>query len=305
VSDASQRTLAAQGELQKAVATVFFTALPRRGWASARLFWSSVPGVSYRTYTVRDVAGERLKTMLRLRGIDDQLSALKAAMADPQKGTWLSTELTVTSDGRFSFAYNYDRRVYWHQDDAYVPAAEPYPEDRSWVEEFAAFPRAGDYLPDWLPTLPPADHDQDRIDAIMAIPTPVPAELQPLAEQWGWPDLFEGVEDAFGRWLGTEPYRSLLDEVSRRDSDRVADGLIQDVIADVMASYVDPRPAKDVVRLWRSLADLRGLAEPDGLDQLNPEAPIDKASETAIQLRGDIMEALDAVVDAKIATRFP
>jgi hypothetical protein len=77
------------------------------------------------------------------------------------------------------------------------------------------------------------------------------------------------------------------------------------VIADVMTSYVDPRPAKDVVQLWRGLAEVGGLAEPEGLDQLNPDAPLDKANDVASQLRGDIMEALDAVVDAKIVARFP
>jgi hypothetical protein len=216
--------------------------------------------------------------------------------------------LKLTADGRFTYEYNWDRRVYWNgklREPLLAPAGKPHPDDFRYVEEFDLHPRSADYLPDWVPSQPPADHDQDQIDAIMAIPAPVPAELQPLAGQWGWPDLFDGVEEAFGRWLGTEPYRSLLDEVSRRDSDRVADGLIQDVIADVMTSYVDPPPAKDVVRLWRSLAHLRGLAEPDGLDQQDPEAPLDKASEAAVQLRGDIMEALDAVVDAKIATRFP
>jgi hypothetical protein len=185
-----------------------------------------------------------------------------------------------------------------------APDGEPEPDDSRYVEEFERHPRSAAYLPPWVPSPPAADHDQDRIEAIMAIPGPVPAELHLLAEQWGWPDLLEGAEQALGRWLGTEPYRSLLDEVSRRHADRVADGLIQDVIADVMASYVDPRPAKDAVRLWRGLAAVRRLAEPAGLDELDPEAPLDR-SEAAAQIRGDIVEALDAVVDAKVARRFP
>jgi hypothetical protein len=97
----------------------------------------------------------------------------------------------------------------------------------------------------------------------------------------------------------------MLDEVSRRDGDRVADGLIQDVIADLMASHLDPRPGRDVIRVWRGLAAVRGLPEPEGLDQLDPDAPLDRTSEVAAQLQSDIGSALDAVLDAKIAARFP
>jgi hypothetical protein len=300
-------SLEQQSELQKATASQLFGALKGRPWSSATMFYSEVAGNSHMWGEATDTDG-KIFYFDYPRGISQSLSELKAAMSDPEKGAWLSVMLKLTAEGKFTFEYNWDRRVYWNDeldDPLLAPANAPDPDDSRYVEEFERHPRSPAYLPAWVPSPPPADHDQDRIDAIMAIPAPVPAELQPLAEQWGWPDLLQGAEEAFGRRLGSEPYRSLLDAVSRRHGDRVADGLVQDVIADVMASSVDPRPAKDVVRLWQGLAGVRGLAEPGSLDQLDPEAQLDRRGEVAARIRSDIVEALDAVVDAKVASRFP
>jgi hypothetical protein len=299
-------SLEQQGELQKATAGQLLGALKGRPWTSAMVFYSKVAGTDHMWGEAKDAAGKTFYFDYP-EGMSQSFSDLKVATSNPETGAWLSVVLKLAADGKFTFQYNWDRRVYWNHgldDPLLAPAAKPYPDDSCYVEEFERYPRSAGHLPPWAPSPPAAGHDQDRIDAIMATPAPVPTELQPLAERWGWPDLLGGAEQAFGRWLGTEPYRSLLDEVSRQHGDRVADGLIQDVIADVMASSVDSRPAKDAVRLWRGLAAVRGLAEPAGLDQLDPEAPLDR-SEAAAQIRGDIVEALDAVVDAKVARRFP
>jgi hypothetical protein len=302
-------TVADQASLQTAIATELYGALRTAAdWSSAEMFWSSVDDSSQMSLEVINDQGAVSYPDVPW-SLDDKFRELKAGMADPEKGGWLSVVIKLAREGRYTFGYNYDRRVYWNPD-APTPLDPPAhgdldPDDAAYVAEFERFPRSAEYLPEWAPSRPPADHDQDRIDAILAVPAPVPAQLQPLADQWGWPDLLQGAEEAFGRRLHSEPYRSMLDEVSRRDGDRVADGLIQDVIADLMASHLDPRPARDVIRVWRGLAAVRGLPEPDGLDQLDPDSPLDRASEVAVQLRGDISSALDAVVDAKIAARFP
>jgi hypothetical protein len=300
-------SLEQQNELQKKTASQLFGILTGRPWTSAVMFYSEVVRNSHMWGEAKDAEGKTFYFDYP-DAIADSFRELREAMTDPEKGAWLSAVLKLTAEGRFTFEYNWDRRVYWNpelDDPLQVPDGERYPDDSRYVEEFELHPRSAAYLPDWVPSRPPADHDQDRIDAILAIPAPVPADLQPLAEQWGWSDLFEGAEEAFGRWLGTEPYRSLLDEISRQDSDRVADGLVQDVIGELMGTYVDPRPAKDVIRLWRALAQVRRLTEPDGLDQLDPEAPLERTSKVTAEIRGDIIEALAAVIDAKIETRFP
>ena len=299
-------SLEQQGELQKTAAGHLFGALKGRDWKRAKLFFSQVGGSSHMWAEATDRGGNTFYFSYP-RPLSQTLRDLKAAMSDPDKGAWLSATLELGSDGRFAFAYNWDRRVYWNDeldDPLQPPVGKPDPDDASYVEEFQRYPRSAAYLPEWVPGPPAPDHDQDRLDAIMATPAPLPADLEPLAGQSGWDDLFAGTEEEFGRRLATEPYRSMLDEVSRRDGDRVADGLLQDVTADVMATYVDPRPAADALRLWQELAAVRSLDEPPALDQLDLSAPLD-GTEASVRIRADILAVLDDVVDAKIAARFP
>jgi hypothetical protein len=300
-------TVAEQASLQTAIATELYGAL--RGpanWSSAEMFWSSVDDSSQMSLEAFNDQGAVSYPEVPW-SLDDKFRELKLAMADPEKGAWLSVVLKLTKEGRYAFDYNYDRRVYWNPD-APTPFEPPlhgdlYPDDDAYVAEFELFPRGAQYKPSWVSSRPSADHDQDRIDAALAIPVSLPEDLQPLRDRWGWPDLITVAEEAFARRISAEPYRSMLDDLHRENTDRVADGLVQDVVADVMAASVIPRPARDGVRLWRELADVRGQTEPSSFDQLDQDVPLDR-SPAGAQIREDIYVALAEIVDAMIRTRF-
>ncbi|WP_043347498.1 TNT domain-containing protein [Beutenbergia cavernae] len=81
------------------------------------------------------------------------LGQLRREMAEPEKGTWLSTTLTLARDGRTSITFNYDERPYWNSPGptmAQAPAGEPIPTDEQWDADLRYYPREPSLVPPWL-----------------------------------------------------------------------------------------------------------------------------------------------------------
>lgn len=73
-------------------------------------------------------------------GINFALNDLRKEMYEEDKGTWLSLRLTIDPPGDYRVNFNFDLDPVW---DPPIPDSEI-------VEDLNAFPRAAEYVPDWL-----------------------------------------------------------------------------------------------------------------------------------------------------------
>lgn len=79
------------------------------------------------------------------------LSRLRAAMARPGAGTWLSAQAQVDpDDSRWDF--NHTRRPYWNSPDSMLaPTAAPaVPDDARWAADLRRYPRDAEHALGWL-----------------------------------------------------------------------------------------------------------------------------------------------------------
>ncbi|MGZ0153448.1 immunity protein YezG family protein [Kribbella sp. WER1] len=104
--------------------------------------WRSVTAVYRATSSYAeldaDVDGSQVEVLPE--GLEDQFEELRREMYRPDKGTWLTAQLTITSDGHFSTDFDYDHRPSWSL------AVD----ERIYRDDLAAFPRAPQYVPSWM-----------------------------------------------------------------------------------------------------------------------------------------------------------
>ncbi|BDZ50329.1 hypothetical protein GCM10025867_25700 [Frondihabitans sucicola] len=108
---------------------------------------------------------------------------LRAIMAAPETGTWLSTELVMQRDGGFEWDFNNDRRVYFGEPDPFIPppeGCEIVPADWVWTSELARFPRSGASVAAWMTELDEPDYSGRLPERLVTILKTFDA-LQPVA----------------------------------------------------------------------------------------------------------------------------
>ncbi|HCX85089.1 MAG TPA: hypothetical protein DHV14_08145, partial [Micrococcales bacterium] len=125
-------------------------------WQSANVEWSqSGPQHSGRAYLTSSNAG-----IVRLDLPDETVAALaqlRAELATPERGAWLSALVSVTPDGGRTVTYEWDARPYWNatgvrmvpQAADAVPAVA-IPDDEQWLADLQTYPRSPEHLPEWL-----------------------------------------------------------------------------------------------------------------------------------------------------------
>lgn len=72
--------------------------------------------------------------------LEDHFEQLRREMYQPAKGTWLTAQLTVTSDGHFATDFDYDNLPAWS-----IPVDEA-----SYAADLSAFPRDAENTPSWM-----------------------------------------------------------------------------------------------------------------------------------------------------------
>jgi len=128
------------GELQEAAAKLILTSLPSDGWQRYELAYMEAGPVGEIVSEVEDDAGGKTRVPPP-KTLNNVLKRLRAEMASPGKGAWLSTHVTVERSGDYNFSYNYDERPQWR----FAPTDEAY------IDDLQQYPRSPQSIPDWYP----------------------------------------------------------------------------------------------------------------------------------------------------------
>jgi len=259
-------TLAEQNELQTMVAKRVFAALRTVEWSRAELFWSRLGGSAsgwVKTYDAPGGAGRPRN----FRFDHAPLEALKKAMFVPGAGTWFSVTMTVTPEGRFAVAYNYDRRVYWD-----VRSPSPFdkpdsavllPTDDNWLDEFERYPRDPEHLPAFaagLKRFPREVHPEPLRRAIEAT-VGLPADLAALADDADWAGVTAVIADSAVRRLSAGEYPVLLQDPPVYRWLGLDNALKEDVHLDAVNAILADGPDGAEARARRLYAALPGDAD--------------------------------------------
>ncbi|MEV0354681.1 immunity protein YezG family protein [Nocardia sp. NPDC050697] len=126
-----------QHGLLSEIARLLLTVMPE-DFRTAELDGYVLAGTS--GYRLRVDAGdpEQMRRVTIPHGLDAAMRELRAGMYDPRRGSWYSLTLELSGTGKFSVAYNYDRR----------PSTSILDEEFS--RDLSNFPRAEEFIPDWL-----------------------------------------------------------------------------------------------------------------------------------------------------------
>jgi hypothetical protein len=111
-------------ELQTELARAFFLALQGEEWVVAHRSFLQAGGLGFGR-TNFDRADGSKGSVPSPRAVRELWSRLRSAMTDGHAGTWLSVELEITPQGRFDFAFNWDRRPWMNTRTPILAAPEP------------------------------------------------------------------------------------------------------------------------------------------------------------------------------------
>jgi len=283
-----------QGDVQTTLAKRLYGSLRSMDWTTAECFWYSIGEQKSGWVVTHDDQGAPGYPEYPV--IDFELLAeLKKLMADPVTGAWFSVSFTVTKQGRFTFSYNYDRRVYGETTTP-TPFDEPgYPTmiaDQDWLDEFRLYPRSPEHVPAFVATLTPAEPlvvNQEVLRVALDTPVPLPAGYAALADADGWTEAIAVVADAAKRRFSAGEYPELLQSPYSQDWNRSEEALIEDVFSDAFERIV-PEGADDrVARLYASLRAAGIGAEANG---------------DAKVMRDEVVAALDRLVQTDVVARL-
>lgn len=85
-----------------------------------------------------DVDGSQVEVLPE--GLEDHFEELRREMYRPGKGTWLTAQLTITSDGHFSTDFDYDNKPDWSIE----------VDERIYQDDLSVFPRDAENTPSWM-----------------------------------------------------------------------------------------------------------------------------------------------------------
>jgi hypothetical protein len=288
--------VARQQELQAQIAARVAESLVDVDWAEATVFLLQVGEVSRTWVDALDAAGSA-KHDLPTPDVAALGAQLREAMADPERGTWFSLVLTLSSDGSFTARFNGERRVF---DDAASPfeatGGEVAPTDADYAADLARFPRSEKYRPEWLPEgVSPA--------AATAATTPaaaLPASLAGLDGRWGWPGVLASVaQQTAASPVASSPEATPADESDAPELSlghlalRVRDAVVLDVIA--------PHRVATLLRLHAEAVSAGVLPAVDAVESVDPELGLEEARVASPEVVPAVEAAVASIVDAVVA----
>ena len=301
--------VARQQDLQNQIAARVAESLVDVDWAEATLFLLQVGDVRRTWVDALDAAGS-VKQGLPTPDVEALGAQLREAMADPERGTWFSLVLTLSSDGSFTARFNGERRVF---DDAASPFEAAgdvvVPSDADYVADLARFPRAEKYRPEWLPGgVPPAvstTSDGDRTSAATPEDAPaatLPAPLAGLDGRWGWSGVLASVAQQTAASPLTSSPEAPADEADGPElslgqlARRVREAVVIDVIA--------PHRVATLLRLHAEAVAVGVLPAVDATESVDPELGLEEARVASPEVVPVVEAAVTSVVDAVVAAHL-
>ncbi len=292
-----------QLKVQTAIAQAVADSVAGSRWARAELFYADVATVSWWFLDAVDTDGDPVPADPD-RQISELLGKLKKLMADPEKGTWISVSVTLSGNGEYGFAFNYDRQVYSDLDrrpfDPPEDGEPVTPAEESWLAEFSRFPRRREFLPAWAPPFPLIEmrrQSDERTWELRQLTVPPPAHLAPLTADRTWNSVIATAADVVQARLGRQKYPELLNPGQRERWPAILAELERQSVAE---TFQWGRWSE--VMLWQRAAPILRLPDPQGIARLDPyDASGPAASEAARQVRAMVSE----LVRQQLIGRFP
>jgi hypothetical protein len=299
--------VARQQELQAQIAARVAESLVDVDWAEATVFLLQVGEVSRTWVDALDAAGSA-KHDLPTPDVAALGAQLREAMADPERGTWFSLVLTLSSDGSFTARFNGERRVF---DDAASPfeatGGEVAPTDADYAADLARFPRSEKYRPEWLPegvvpaeSGPPATPAVSAADDAAPAAAALPASLSGLDGRWGWPGVLASVaQQTAASPVASSPEATPADESDAPELSlghlalRVRDAVVLDAIA--------PHRVATLLRLHAEAVAVGVLPAVDAVESVDPELGLEEARVASPEVVPVVEAAVASVVDAVVA----
>src|SRR5699024_1803256 len=115
-----------------------------------RLEWSQAG--THHSGRLQVGTGEQARRVQVPEQVTALLAQLRAQMARPGTGTWLSALVQAEGD-ESRWGFNYSLRPYWNSTGSSMlerPAAPPVPDEARWAADVRRFPRDEHHLLDWL-----------------------------------------------------------------------------------------------------------------------------------------------------------
>lgn len=302
--------VARQQDLQNQIAARVAGSLVDVDWAEATLFLLQVGDVSRTWLDALDAAGSA-KQELPTPDVAALGTQLREAMSDPERGTWFSLVLTLSSDGSFTARFNGERRVF---DDAASPFEATgdvvVPSDADYAADLARFPRAEKYRPEWLPegvapaaATPPVSGrapSPTSADAREGQTATLPASLAGLDGRWGWPGVLASVaQQTAASPVASSPEATPADDAEAPELSlgqlalRVRDAVVLDVIA--------PHRVATLLRLHAEAVAAGVLPAVDAVESVDPELGLEEARVASPEVVPAVEAAVASVVDAVVA----
>jgi hypothetical protein len=298
--------VARQQDLQNQIAARVAESLVDVDWAEATLFLLQVGDVSRTWVDALDAAGSA-KQDLPTPDVEALGQQLREAMVDPERGTWFSLVLTLSSDGSFTARFNGERRVF---DDAASPFEATsdvvVPTDADYAADLVRFPRSEKYRPEWLPegVAPAASTSsrdgRDSSEAAVSPAAGLPASLAALDGRWGWPGVLASVaQQTAASPVASSPEATPADEHDapelslRHLALRVRDAVVLDVIA--------PHRVATLLRLHAEAVDAGVLPAVDAVESVDPDLGLEEARVASPEVVPAVEAAVASVVDAVVA----
>lgn len=231
-------------DLQARAAEALSTTLRAAGADEVDLFWSTIDRASTgRLWLIAPDGAETFgEVPLQLGGV---LPALRDAMYQDEKGTWLTARVRVNARGQYKFDFDYERRPYWHksgspydppEDDALVA-----PTDDAFVADLNRYPRTADFIPSWYP-VSRARSESGLGDRSLAVSGPIGDESI-LAADAGWTAIDQALRAGIARAVDRLPKASVLENPAERES-------ISSTVAQQAVGVVLELPQELLAQAW-------------------------------------------------------
>lgn len=247
----------------------------------------------------------------------DLLEQLRDVEASDGNGAWISVTLTL-QDGTLSADVNWDRRIYQNPADPFAPGDEAWmrvPDDEDWRSEFRAHPRSADAVPEWAVDLVPTAADDEATKAaaerlraaLTAAKGTFPESLAALKSAWGWPDIWEGVQEHLDGALSV----ARTSVLSRLSSDRATEresaitSLAQDTWDRAYTEFFDERENQFLLDVFESLPLVRPQAASLDTTRIDPKATFAlKGNEDVFRVFDVVDSVLGEMIDAELDQRL-
>lgn len=261
------------------------------GWSTCTDVYVQVQLVGQLDGTLTTLDGQQVQRPLAAMDLFEAWRHLREVMYIPEKGTWFTARLSVESNGRHHFDFDWDNKPRWP---AHVDAAGDFVEgDHPGTSDLRAdlvrFPRSQEHLPSWFIDLPSANAVTFRDERL-------PTDLASLAKHADWTPIFDGTKRVVADLV-------VDGELEYTDEAEIGDLLLNDLIGQISAQRLVSIMRS--VQAERVVEGLPELEEGDSGESAHDHLIARPALTPVVSSLRGVLERVAAAVMASAVTSVP